>query len=85
MPEIICFYGISIYMYHREHAPAHFHTFYGEYEITVEVESQVITGKFPHRSLNLVMGWYRLHQNELIENGKLAEKKIPLNEIAPLE
>jgi len=29
-------------MYIREHAPAHFHAEYGEYEITVEIETGVV-------------------------------------------
>ena len=29
-------------MYRREHYPAHFHAEYGEYEITVDIETGVI-------------------------------------------
>lgn len=35
MPEISQFLGIVIYMYYKDHAPAHFHAEYGEYTITV--------------------------------------------------
>jgi hypothetical protein len=38
-----------IYMYYRDHAPPHFHAEYAEFEITVEIETGVITGKFPRR------------------------------------
>jgi len=50
MPEISRFLGIVIYMYYRDHTPAHFHAGYGEYEVTVEIESGVVTGKFPPRT-----------------------------------
>ena len=30
MPRIAEFYGIAIYMYHREHGVPHFHALYGE-------------------------------------------------------
>jgi hypothetical protein len=43
MPEISRFLGIIIRMYIREHAPPHFHTEYGKYEIeTVETGSENI-------------------------------------------
>ena len=38
-------------MYIREHYPAHFHAEYGEYEITVDIETGVVTGKFPEERL----------------------------------
>lgn len=55
MPEISRFPGISIYMYYREHEPAHFHAEYGEFEILVELDSGIISGRFPRRSLSLVL------------------------------
>jgi len=35
MPEPSRFLGIVIAMYYRDHGPAHFHAYYGEFEITV--------------------------------------------------
>lgn len=85
MPEISRFLGIVIYMYYTDHAPPHFHAEYGEFEATVEIESGVITGKFPRRALNLVLEWYALHRDELIEDWRLAREKLPLQGISPLE
>lgn len=85
MPELSRFLGIVIYMYYRDHAPAHFHAEYGEFEITLDIESGVVTGKFPRRALNLVLEWYTLHKDELAENWLLARQKLPLNPISPLE
>ena len=53
--------------------------------MTVEIESGVVTGKFPRRALNLVLEWYTLHKEELMEDWRLAQRKLPLNPIAPLE
>ena len=39
MPIICSFFGIIIYMYWRDHAPAHFHAKYQDQEITVDVIS----------------------------------------------
>ena len=85
MPEISRFLGIVIYIFYRDHAPAHFHAVYGEYEITVEVASGIVTGRFPRRALRAVLEWHELHQAELTENWRLAEAKLPLNRIDPLE
>ena len=72
-------------MYFRDHAPAHFHAEYGEYEITVDIETGVITGKFPKRALNAVMEWHQLHKDELMANWEDARNRKPLSKIEPLE
>ena len=64
MPEISRFLGIIIRMYLREHATPHFHTKYGEYEITVDIKTEVVTDRFPRRALNAVLDWYVLHQEQ---------------------
>lgn len=69
----------------REHAPPHFHAEYGEYEITIEIKTGIITSKFPRRVLNAVLDWYVLHKDELLENWKFAEMKMPLKKSEPLE
>ena len=62
MPELSRFLGIVIYMYYREHAPPHFHAEYGEFEISVDIQTVVVTGKFPRRAQHLVLEWYSLHK-----------------------
>jgi hypothetical protein len=85
MPEISRFLGIIIAMFYKDHAPPHFHAIYGEYEVTVDIESGVINGRFPRRALRLVLEWLELHKDELLENWQLVEEKKPLKKIAPLE
>lgn len=85
MPELSRFLGIVIYMYYRDHSPAHFHAEYGAYSITVEIESGIVEGKFPRRALNAVLEWYILHKEELMQDWELAISKKPLNKIQPLE
>ena len=85
MPELSRFLGIVIGMFAREHPPPHFHAVYGEYQITVDIESGVVHGDFPKRALRHVLEWLDLHQAELLENWKLIQaRKSPYN-IAPLE
>lgn len=85
MPELSRFLGIVIGMFYREHGPAHFHATYGEFEITVEVETGVVSGRFPRRALAHVLEWSELHRGELLENWRLARAGQPLRQIAPLE
>jgi len=85
MPELSRFLGIVIGMFYREHGPPHFHAVYGEYEVTVDIETGVVTGRFPKRALGHVMEWATLHRDELLENWTLAQEKQPLKRVAPLE
>jgi hypothetical protein len=85
MPEISRFLGIVIRMYYRDHAPPHFHAHYGNHEITVEIESGVVNGRFPRRALSAVLDWYTMHQDELLHDWELARQELPLNAIDPLE
>ena len=85
MPEISRFLGIIIRMYFRDHAPAHFHAEYGEYEITVDIETGVISGRFPKRALRAVLEWCDLHRDELMVNWEAARNRKPLSKIEPLE
>ena len=85
MPEISRFLGIVIRMHFRDHPPPHFHAEYGEYEISVEIDSGVVEGKFPRRPLTAVLEWHELHGQELSENWELARQERPLNSIEPLE
>lgn len=85
MPEISRFLGIVVRMYYRDHAPPHFHAEYGDYEITVEIDTGIVVGKFPRRALSAVLDWYSLHQAELAQNWELARQEQPLTRIDPLE
>jgi hypothetical protein len=51
MPEISRFLGIAISIYYNEHNPPHFHAEYGEFQITVEIESGIVNGKISSKSL----------------------------------
>src|SRR5256885_1745239 len=50
MPEVSRFYGISIYLYPRDHPPAHFYAFYGEHETVFDIATlRLMEGSFPNR------------------------------------
>lgn len=85
MPEISRFLGIVIYIFSDEHNPPHFHAKYGEFTISVEIESGITKGNFPKKALNAVRKWLKINQKELLEDWKLAAKGEPLKKIKPLE
>ena len=74
-----------IAIFYRDHEPAHFHAFYGEFEVTVQIETGVVSGEFPRRALAHVLEWYELHKPELREDWELAQDRKPLRKITPLE
>ncbi len=85
MPIISRFLGIIIMMYWQDHSPPHFHAKYGEYKITVDIQTGVIEGKFPKRALKHVLEWYELHKEELLKDWELCQKSEMPNTIEPLE
>jgi len=38
MPEISRFYGIIVRMYFDDHAPPHFHAFYGDDSVVIDIQ-----------------------------------------------
>ena len=72
-------------MYYREHAPPHFHARYGEYRISVEIETGIVDDRFPPRALRHVQEWLASRREELFADWARARVRLPLQEIAPLE
>ena len=85
MPTISTFYGILIRMFFNDHAPPHFHARYGEFEATIDIDTQeVIQGELPSRALNLVQEWAMIHREELLEDWRLCRENTSPVKIAPL-
>jgi hypothetical protein len=85
MPVISRFFGIVVYMHWRDHAPPHFHAKYQDQEITVEIQSGVVTGHMVPKAVALLQEWRREHQAELLGDWSLAEQRRSLERISPLE
>lgn len=61
------FDGIRIYMYPRDHNPPHFHAYYAEYEVLININTlDILVGDLPGKQLKRVIKWARLVQNELL-------------------
>lgn len=85
MPELSRFLGIVIAMFYRDHAPPHFHAYFGDFEVIVEIDSGRVTGRFPTRSLAAVQRWRLRNRGALLENWQRAQARMPLQGIDPLE
>jgi hypothetical protein len=85
MPELSRFLGIIIFMNFNDHNPPHFHANYGSFQISVEIKSGIVEGKFPKRALNLVLEWYEIHKDELMDNWNSIIKTGEYKKISPLE
>ena len=85
MPTISRFNGILIQMFWTEHRPPHFHAIYAGVDIEVDIQTlQVLNGTLSRQVLALILKWAALHQEELMENWKLCEKKERPRRIQPL-
>lgn len=85
MPQLSSFYGIIIFMNFQDHAPAHFHAWYGEYKVSVSINDGVVKGEMPARALRMILEWLDLHREELLENWKKAQEGTMVERIAPLK
>lgn len=86
MPEISRFYGISIYMYFREHSPPHFHAVYGDDEALISIKDLgIVSGWLPPRVMGLVVEWASLHKEELKRNWDKACNHQKPDKIEPLK
>ncbi|WMT85956.1 DUF4160 domain-containing protein [Pelagibacterium sp. 26DY04] len=61
-------------MYVRDHAPPHFHAFYGEDEALIEIETgAILSGKLPAAARRLVAEWAAVNIDALRANWLLRE------------
>jgi hypothetical protein len=85
VPRVSSFYGISIYMYWRDHNPPHFHAQYAEdwAELAIE-DGRLLKGSLPRRALRMVREWRRAHEDELRENWERVQQPEAPAEIEAL-
>ena len=68
-----------------DHVPPHFHARYGEFEVTVEIETGIVQGVFPRRALRLLLEWFELNRDGLVTDWVLCSKREMPKAIHPLE
>lgn len=73
-------------MYYRDHPPPHFHAYYGSQHAVIEIDTLAVReGKLTRRVIGMVLEWASEHRTELFVDWDLAERRLPLNPIDPLE
>ena len=86
MPTISWFYGISIRMFFNDHAPPHFHAFYGRHEAKVAIDSGlIIGGHLPPTQRRLVSEWTLRYRPQLMADWALAQADQPPERIPGLD
>lgn len=85
MPEISRFYGIFILMNFSDHQPPHFHAWYGNYKIIVNIKDGKIKGEMPSRGVKLILEWLELHRDELLDNWERSQSGRTLYKVEPLK
>lgn len=82
MPIVSIFFGIVIRMFHREHAPPHFHASYQGFEALITIaDGSVIAGSLPRKALAMVQDWTAHHHAELMENWQKGVDLLPMEMI----
>ena len=85
MPEICRFFHIIIRMYAKEHAPPHFHAFYGDHEAIFNIlNGRLMEGKLPKKQERLVIAWAAIYKKELLANWESLTSGKGFNKIDPL-
>ncbi|MCA1840747.1 MAG: DUF4160 domain-containing protein [Actinomycetota bacterium] len=85
MPRLSYFYGISVYLYSRDHNPPHIHAIYAGEEVIVEIQDMsVIKGTVPPRAMRMLRTWMELHRQELLGAWASASEGQVVGTIEPL-
>lgn len=85
MPFICQFFGITIRIMYLDHNPPHFHAYYGDQEVIVEIENGNVKGEMSERALRLIFEWLNLYRSELLVAWNKAKNGIEPGKIAPLK
>ncbi|MBR0091239.1 MAG: DUF4160 domain-containing protein [Lachnospiraceae bacterium] len=88
MPTLSVFYGIIVRMYKekggKHHLP-HVHAEYGDDEVAVSLEGEVLEGKLPPNKMKLLLAWIEIHKEDLEANWNLLSNSDQYFRIDPLK
>jgi hypothetical protein len=87
MPALSMFFGIIVRMQSEKggkHKKPHIHALYGDAEIVVTVDGEVLEGDFPNKQLKLLLAWVAIHEDELRANWELLSNGEGYFKIEPL-
>ncbi len=82
------FYGIIVRMQNEKggrHNTPHIHALYGDSEVVMSLDGDVLEGTFPRKQLKLLVAWIALHEDELRANWTLLSEGTGYFKIEPLK
>jgi hypothetical protein len=86
VPTISRFLGIVIAMYFDDHDPPHFHARHADGAAKIRIDTlEVLDSTLARRQLRFALAWAELHQEDLLNNWRLARMGETLQEIDPLQ
>ena len=87
MPALSMFYGIIVRMQSErggKHNKPHIHAIYGDEELVVTIDGEVLEGVFPNKQQKLLMAWIAIHEDELRANWQMLSNGEGYFKIEPL-
>ncbi len=87
MPALSMFFGIIVRMQSEKggrHNKPHVHALYGDNEIIVGIDGDVLEGSFPKKQMKLLLAWMAIHEEELQANWRLLSNGDGYFKIEPL-
>lgn len=87
MPALSMFFGIIVRMQSEKggkHNKPHIHALYGENEIVVGIDGEVLEGDLPNKQMKILLAWMAIHEDELQANWELLRNGDGYFKIDPL-
>ena len=67
-----------------QHNKPHVHVYYGEYEASIAIDGELLSGSLPYKQLKIITGWLAYHEEEAYGAWNLAVKGEHFKKIAPM-
>ena len=74
-----------IFLDNDKHHKPHIHVYYGEYEASIGIDGEMLSGSLPVKKYKLLQAWMILHEDELYKAWNNAVRGIPFDNIKPLD
>ena len=88
MPALSMFFGIIVRMQSEKggkHNQPHIHAIYGDEEVVMSLDGNILEGSFPGKQQKMLEGWMAIHEDELKANWKMLENGEGYFKIDPLK
>ena len=85
--SFIYVFGIIVRMQSEKggrHNKPHIHAIYGNGEVVVGIDGEVLEGKLPNKQMKLLLAWMAIHEEELNANWQLLSHGDGYFKIEPL-